>query len=118
MCTRTGRRSIDLWMKSWARAANMMKSGKRYDKSTVQFTQAAHDGAPPPPEAAYFDRDRGALVISRYAEVMAAFRKPLLWPLAPQRADDSNARDEAGRLRLRPDVQEALSAARVAEWRG
>ena len=71
---------------------------------------------PPPPQPPYFDQERGAWVISRYADVTAALREPFLWPLAPQRADDSSARDDAGRLLLRPAVQEVLSGARVAEW--
>lgn len=56
----------------------------------------------------YFDESRGEWVFSRYADVMAALREPLLWPPA------SSPRDASGRLLLRGPSQEAL--ARIAEW--
>ena len=70
----------------------------------------------PPPAAPYFDRERGGWILSRYADVTAALREPRLWPVAAHGEDQAKTRDETGRLRLRTDVQEALSASRLAEW--
>src|SRR6185369_15672118 len=54
--------------------------------------------------------------LERYAEVMAALRDPRLWPVAARGEDLAKTRDDAGKLRVRGDVQEWLSAARLAEW--
>jgi cytochrome P450 len=72
--------------------------------------------SPPPPQAAWFDESRGAWVLSRYRDVVAALRDPQLWPVAARGEDQDVTRDEAGRLRLRGPSQDALSAARVADW--
>ena len=37
--------------------------------------------SPPPPEAPYFDQAAGAWILSRYADVLAAFRETRLWPI-------------------------------------
>jgi cytochrome P450 len=73
--------------------------------------------SPSVPEAAHFDSSRCAWVLSRYADVLAALREPRLWPVAARGEDQSKTRDPAGRLNLRPDVQEALCVSQVAEWR-
>jgi cytochrome P450 len=72
--------------------------------------------APPPPQAPYFDHERGGWILSRYADVVSALRDPRLWPVVAHGEDQTKTRDEIGRLRLRPDVQEALSASKLAEW--
>jgi cytochrome P450 len=72
--------------------------------------------APPPPAAPYLDQERGGWILSRYADVVAALREPRLWPAAARGEDQAKTRDEIGRLRLRGDVLEALSAARLSEW--
>jgi cytochrome P450 len=72
--------------------------------------------APSPPQSAFFDESRGAWVLSRYRDVVAALREPQLWPIAARGEDQAVTRDEAGRLRLRGPSQDALSTARVAEW--
>jgi cytochrome P450 len=72
--------------------------------------------AAPPARDPYFESARGAWVLSRYRDVMAALREPNLWPPGARGEDQSLTRDELGRLRLRGDVQEALSASRVAVW--
>src|SRR5207247_4646971 len=69
-----------------------------------------------PPRAPYFDSESGEWVLSRYADVLSAFRDPRLWPVGSRGEDEGDSRDEAGRLRARGDVLDALSAARVAEW--
>jgi cytochrome P450 len=70
-----------------------------------------------PPAAPYLDREKDAWVLSRYADVLAAFREPRLWPMAARGEDQSKTRDDAGRLRLRGEVQDALSPSLVATWR-
>jgi cytochrome P450 len=72
--------------------------------------------SPPAPQPAYFDAECGAWVLSRYADVLGAFRHPCVWPIAARGKDQAKTRDEIGRLRVRPQSLEALSAARVAEW--
>src|SRR5579872_1986843 len=72
--------------------------------------------SPPPPQAAYFDQAAGAWILSRYAEVIAAFREPRLWPIGQRGEDQFSVRDETGRLRVRGDLLDAISPARLAEW--
>jgi len=72
--------------------------------------------APPPPGPPYFDQRQGGWILSRYADVSAALREPRLWPAAAPGEDRAKTRDEIGRLRLRPTVQEFLSAAKLVEW--
>jgi cytochrome P450 len=69
---------------------------------------------PPAAGPPYYDESRGEWVVSRYRDVLAALREPLLWPAA-QPGDDSNSgRDDSGRLLLRGASQEAL--AHVEQW--
>ncbi len=70
--------------------------------------------APPAARPAYFDTARGEWVLSRYRDVVAAFREPLLWPAAPRGQDHGAGRDSTGRLLLRGPSQEAL--AHMDEW--
>lgn len=72
---------------------------------------------PPPPTAPYLDEARGAWVLSRYRDVMAALRDPELWPVAARGEDHAITRDELGRLRLRGPVMDAI-APRLDDWRG
>lgn len=71
---------------------------------------------PPPAREPYRDSARDAWVLSRYRDVTAALRDSGLWPPGARGEDQSRTRDELGRLRLRGDVQEALSASKVAAW--
>jgi len=73
--------------------------------------------APPRPEAAYFDAAQNAWILSRYADVWAALREPNLWPVSGQREILPEIRDESGRLKRRSEMLDALSAARLEEWR-
>jgi cytochrome P450 len=72
--------------------------------------------SPPPPRAAYFDSSIDAWVLSRYADVLAAFRDPRLWTTTVSGKDQTEGRDQAGKLAARGALQEALSSAKVAEW--
>lgn len=72
---------------------------------------------PPSPRPPYFDESRDSWVLSRYRDVMVALRDPALWPVAARGEDHAKTRDEAGRLRLRAPVHDAI-APRVESWRG
>jgi len=72
--------------------------------------------SPPPPQAPYFDRAAGAWVLSRYGDVLAAFREPRLWPIGQRGEDQLAVRDETGKLRVREDLLDMISPAKVAQW--
>lgn len=76
-----------------------------------------HGFAPPPPRAPYVDRDTGNLILSRYQDVLRAFREPRLWPAGSRGEDQGGGpRNDAGIPLRREHVQDALSASRVAAW--
>ncbi len=68
--------------------------------------------SPPPPTAPFHDPASGEWVLSRYADVLAAFREPRLQPVNAK----SEGSDVAAQARLRSDSVEALSAPRVSAW--
>jgi cytochrome P450 len=70
----------------------------------------------PPPPTDPFPDEAGVWVLSRYRDVMAALRDPELWPVAARDEDHAVTRDEAGRLRLRGPVMDAI-APRLDGWR-
>jgi cytochrome P450 len=72
---------------------------------------------PPRPRAAYFDPEKSAWVLSRFPDVWAALRHPHLWPVGGKREIQSDTRDDAGRLKQRAAMLDALSAARLEAWR-
>ena len=72
--------------------------------------------SPPPPQAAYFDPAAGAWVLSRYADVLAAFRELRLWPIGQRGEDHYSLRDETGKLYVRGEMLDAVSPARLAPW--
>ena len=61
--------------------------------------------------AAHFDIEAGAWVFSRYTDVLAALHEPRLWPVG-----QPEAREQNGRLRTRPEVQEAFGSSKLAQW--
>lgn len=71
---------------------------------------------PPSPRSPYFDTEVDAWILSRYADVLAAFRDPRLWTIAISGKDQMDVRDDSGRLAARAAMQEALSHPKVAEW--
>lgn len=71
---------------------------------------------PPLPQAPYFDSASGSWILSRYSDVLAAFRDTRLFPSGSAGEDPGGERDKAGPLLERSAVQEALSAGRVGEW--
>ena len=72
---------------------------------------------PPRPRAAHFDPAKNAWVLSRYTDVWAALREPNLWPVSGKREIQPETRDDAGRLKQRAAMLDALSASHLEEWR-
>jgi len=72
--------------------------------------------SPPPPQAPYFDPAAGAWILSRQADVLAAFRETRLWPIGRRGEDQRAVRDDTGKLRVREDLLETISPAKVAQW--
>ena len=72
---------------------------------------------PPRPEAPRFDPAQNAWVLSRYRDVWAALREPHLWPVSGKREIQPEGRADAGRLRQRAAMLDALSAAHIEAWR-
>lgn len=68
------------------------------------------------PADAYFDSALDAWVLSRYADVVAAFRDPNLWTTTISGKDQTDARDDSGKLAARVELQEALGNSKVAVW--
>ncbi len=72
--------------------------------------------SPSAPQAAYFDRQMQAWVLSRYADVLAALHAPRLWPAGAKRADCASVEHRDQQAGLRARTQVALSRARLLEW--
>ena len=72
---------------------------------------------PPEIEAAYFDPDLKAWVLSRHADVLAAFHNASLLPGRRELDDATLEAEEVARLKMRDEVREALSPGRVRAWR-
>lgn len=68
-------------------------------------------------EPAYFDDDLQAWVLSRHADVLAAFRAPSLSPASSNIAKAPDAVEEALRQEMREKTMEALSPAQLRTWR-
>jgi hypothetical protein len=72
-------------------------------------------------KAPYFDDALKAWVLSRHADILAAFRNSGLTPAGPSKeasaSSDLSARRESDRLRMRAEAMEALSPARLRAWR-
>ena len=72
--------------------------------------------SPPRPVPPYFDPASDAWVLSRYRDVLAAFREPNLWTVGSSGEGQMEVRDEIGKLRARGEMQEELSSSKVSEW--
>lgn len=72
---------------------------------------------PPEIEAPYFDNLLDAWVLSRHADIMAAFRISSFCPSGPSRKEGSEPVDESLRLKMRAETMEALSPAQLRAWR-
>lgn len=72
---------------------------------------------PPEIEAAYFDTDLQAWVLSRHEDVLAAFQTPSLIPGRRDIANVSLESEENARLAMREEVRNVLCPSHVRAWR-
>lgn len=72
---------------------------------------------PPATEGPYFDDELGAWVLTRYDDVLAAFRASALTPTGPTHERDAVPPLESARLAMRAETMEVLSAAQLVAWR-
>jgi cytochrome P450 len=68
-------------------------------------------------EDPYYDDALGAWVLSRHADILAAFRSSGLWPTGPNSKKSVEPPDESSNMRMRVETVEVLSAAQLREWR-
>ncbi|MGI8772082.1 MAG: cytochrome P450 [Acidobacteriaceae bacterium] len=66
--------------------------------------------------AAYYDEGLRAWVLTRYADVLAAFRAPGLVPTDRESKITSDIPDDDRRLKMRAETLEALSPRQLREW--
>ena len=67
-------------------------------------------------EAPYFDSDLEGWVLSRHADVLAAFQNPSLMPGRRDLAEASLELEERVRLKMREEVRDALHPVQVRAW--
>ena len=88
------------------------------DPFVPSWTQDQLDSpSPPQVETAYFDHQLNAWVLSRHADILAAFRESTLIPTGPQDRKAPAPSDDTGRARIRAETTEALSPAQIRAWR-
>jgi cytochrome P450 len=72
---------------------------------------------PPEMEAPYFDDPLGAWVLSRHADILAAFRSLSLSPSGPNDLNGVEPSAETARTQMRWETMEALSPNQLRVWR-
>jgi cytochrome P450 len=91
---------------------------RREDPIKAAWTSDQLDSPLPPEiEDPYFDDLLGAWVLSRYSDVLAAFRSSSLFPIGPNSKADSEPPDETTQLKMREETREVLSPAQLRSWR-
>ena len=92
-------------------------SAQREDVLKPAWTRDQLDSLDPPEiEPAYFDSDLQAWVLSRHADLLAAFHAPSLIPGRRNLAIGSRKSEESIRLKMREEVRGALSPVQVRGW--
>ena len=91
----------------------------RRDEPSCPAWSSDHLESPDGPEieAPYFDEILEAWVLSRHADVLAAFRSPNLTPVGPNSGKHPQSADPGQRLRMREETLDALSPALLNTWR-
>src|ERR1700738_3505149 len=88
---------------------------KRNNPTIPSWTHDQLDSSSPPEvEPAYFDSVLNAWVLSKHADILAAFRASSLAPTGPH---DKNTFDDSLRSKIRTETIEALSPAQLRAWR-
>src|ERR1700753_794113 len=70
--------------------------------------------SPPEVEPAYFDSLLNAWVLSKHADILAAFRASSLRPTSPH---EKNTSGDSLRSKIRTETMDALSPAQLRAWR-
>jgi cytochrome P450 len=65
----------------------------------------------------YFDTEMDGWILSRYADVTAAFHSPDLVPVGPASKEKYPSVDETTRLKTRAETRDALSPVALRSWR-
>lgn len=73
--------------------------------------------SPPEAEAAYFDHLLNAWVLSKHADVLAAFRASSLAPSGPHQRKAVEPCDDTERAQMRTETIESLSPTQLRAWR-
>jgi cytochrome P450 len=73
--------------------------------------------SPPETEAAYFDHLLNAWVLSKHADILAAFRASSLAPSGPHQRKTVEPSDDSGRAKMRAETMESLSPMQLRAWR-
>lgn len=85
--------------------------------STQQRLSSVHSISPQtPPATAYFDSQTQTWVISRFAEVQAAFLEPGLCPVGANRRHQVTAKDREDQARIRGETVDALTPDKLVQW--
>jgi cytochrome P450 len=89
----------------------------RDEPSTPAWTTDRLDSSSPPQiEPPYFDEALGAWVLSRHADILAAFRAPGLAPAGPHAWKNSKPCCESSRLKMRESTLQALAPSEMDAW--
>jgi len=72
---------------------------------------------PPEIEPAYFDSELNAWILSKHADILAAFRVSTLVPTSPHEKNSANPLDDTIRSKIRTETMEALSPTQLRAWR-
>ncbi|HYK37317.1 cytochrome P450 [Alloacidobacterium sp.] len=77
-----------------------------------------HLDSPFPPEIKepYFDDRLGAWILSRYADVSTAFRRPDLIPTGAKGGANNTMADKTAQMKMRAETKTALSPKHLREW--
>jgi cytochrome P450 len=94
-----------------------MRAGREEPNKPAWSSDQLDSPSPPEIEAPYFDDLLGAWVLSRYADVLAAFRSSSLSPIGPNSKVTSEPPDESSLLKMREETREVLSPIQLRSWR-
>src|ERR1700722_2824709 len=91
---------------------------KRNNPTIPNWSHDQLDSAIPPEiDPAYFDSDLNAWVLSKHADILAAFRTSSLAPAGLHDTNTVNPEDDTTRSEMRAQTMEALSPAQLRQWR-
>jgi cytochrome P450 len=105
-------------MKTYVTENLIMHAQREHPFKPVWSSDRLDSPISPEVEAPYFDDTLQAWVLSRHADVLAAFRCSALTPGEPNSDSLSQSSDDqSARMMMRAETVEALSPARLRNWR-